>query len=209
MTDPLEFLVSHGRSAALSRCRDAVGVGPQRGDTVVIRGQRGLELGEVLCASTPEINAATGELIRRATPDDRRHADLLGVRGRLVLEDLQRLVESQQLPMQPLDIDLTLDGERADIEVLSWGPSPLTMLQEELRSRHRVAVYFLDRSRPPAKGCDSCGSGGCGSCGDGGCGDGGCSSGNCSRGATSAAELTQFFLRLREEMNLAQRVPLL
>jgi hypothetical protein len=207
-----EFLVSHGR-AAISRCRDIDGLKPLRGQAVVIRSKRGLELGEVLCPASPElIDASAGELLRFASAGDRRQADDLGNRGRALLDDLQESVLSRGLALQPLDADLTLDGERADVNVLSWGPVQLTLLQEELRARHGIAVYFLDCSQKPETGCGSCGEGGCGSCGDGGCGShgegGSCGSGDCSRGPKSSDELTRYFAGLREQMKSDQRVSL-
>jgi hypothetical protein len=202
-----EFLVSHGRAAAISRCRDAGGLQPVRSDVVVIRGKRGLELGEILCPALPEAHeAASGELLRFASPADRQQSEQLYVRGRVILDDLQALVLSDGLPLQPLDVDLTLDGERADVNVLSWGQAPLTRLREELHARHGVAVFFLDCSRPAESGCGSCGADGCGDCGSGGCGD--CGSGGCSRGPTSADELTRYFASLREQMNSAGRLSL-
>lgn len=208
MTVISEYLVSHGRAAAISRCRDTGGLNPVRGQATVIRSKRGLELGEVLCPALPEmIDAATGELLRLASPGDRRQAEDVRDRGRALLDDLQGLVADQGLALQPLDADLTLDGERADVNVLSWGPVPLTLLQQELGRRHGVAVYFLDCSRPAESGCGSCGDGGCGSCGEGGCSSG-CGSSSCSRGPTTADELTRYFGQLREQMKSAQRVSL-
>ncbi len=206
MTAISELLVSHGRAAAISRCRDIDRLNPARGDSVVFRGKRGLELGEVLCSAIPELNdAASGEILRIASTSDRRLAEEVRDRGRALLEDLQTLVASQALPLQPLDADLTLDGQRADVNVLSWGPAPLTMLQQDLQTRHKIAVYFLDCSQASAA-CGSCKSGGCGDCGDGGCGS--CGDGNCSRGPRTADELTKYFSRLREQMNSDHRLSL-
>ena len=48
MTHAPEFLVNHGCAALLTRCRPLGDLFPARGDHVVIRSGRGLELGEVL-----------------------------------------------------------------------------------------------------------------------------------------------------------------
>ena len=175
----------------------------------MIRGKRGIELGEVLCEALDGVSdAASGELLRVASAVDLRFAAELRSRGQVLLDDLQGLVDDGQFPLQPLDADLTLDGARADVDVLCWGPVPLTVLQEQLRSRHSIDVYFLDRSQPVKEGCASCGEGGCGSCGDGKCSTGGCGSGSCSSGSTTADELTRYFAGLREQMKSAQRVSL-
>jgi hypothetical protein len=205
------YFVSHGCAAALSCCTDGLGLRPERGEAVVIRSARGPEFGTVLgdAAADFPIPFSAGELLRRATSDDQRTFAELRRRGQLLLDDAHQLVEEQQLPLLPLDVDLTLDGAEAQIHVLRWEPCTLTPLLEELRRRHPFAIQLLDTSRPAEEhhGCSSCGSGGDGGCGS--CGSG-CGSGDCSRGtAPSAAELTGHFAALRVQMEALQRVPLL
>jgi hypothetical protein len=200
------YFVSHGCAAALSCCTDAAGLGPARGEAVVIRSARGPELGTVLSEAPADLPMPfnAGELLRRATGDDQRTFAELRRRGQLLLNDAHQLVAEQNLPLLPLDVDLTLDGLEAQIHVLRWEPCTLTPLIEELRRRHPFTVHLLDTSRHDS-GHD-CGS--CGSCGDG-CGS--CENGcDCSRGtAHSAAELTAYFAELRRQMEAMQRVPLL
>jgi hypothetical protein len=213
-----EYLISHGCAAALTRCRDRAGVDPERGDRVVIQSARGLELGEVLCAATPAHAALSptiseGLLLRVATSQDESAARGLSRRAAALLDDAQRLIESQNLPLLPLDADLLLDGTRGFLRVLRWDACTLTPLLEELRRGHGLFVTIQDVSRAEAEhdhGCSSCGGGGCGSCAEGGCSTGGCGSGSCSSGAVkSAAELTAYFAQLREQMQAAiPRVPL-
>ena len=206
------YYVSHGCAAALSCCSDAAGLSPQRGEAVVIRSARGPELGTVLSeANDLSTSFSPGEILRRASADDHRAFAELRRRGQALLDDAHRFVQQQQLPLLPLDVDLTLDGAGALIHVLRWEPCVLTPLLEELHRRHPFAIHLLDTSRPAEEqhGCGSCGSGGCGEGGCGSCGDG-CGSGNCSRGAAhSAAELTAYFAALRAQMEADNRVPLL
>ena len=54
MTATREYLVHHGAAGHVGRFRSADGDGCARGDSVVVRSQRGLELGEVLAAAEPE-----------------------------------------------------------------------------------------------------------------------------------------------------------
>jgi hypothetical protein len=214
MTPASEFLVHHGCAQALTRCRDGSGVQPRRGEAVVIRSARGLELGAVLCpAGDGAQQVAEGELLRRATADDHSRAEAGRRRGQALLEDLQRRIDGEQIPLLPLDVEFTLDGGRADVHVLCWGHAGLAPLQAELKARYDFAIYLLDRSRQPEEehGCGHCGESGCGGggCSSGGCSSGGCSSGNCSRGTMTADELTRRFAALREQMLAAQRLPLL
>src|SRR5262245_43903468 len=131
-----EFLVSRGSAAALARCRDSAGLRPERGETVVIRAARGLELAEILCETAGAEDGATGDLVRRATSDDfRRAAEFSGL-GQTILDTLHRVIDEQRLPLLPLDIDLTLDGDRADVQVLYWGACTLTPIREDLKREH-------------------------------------------------------------------------
>jgi hypothetical protein len=203
------YFVSHGCAAALSCCTDAVELRPARGEAVVIRSARGPELGTVLAEAPNDLPVpfSNGEMLRRATGDDHRAFADLHRRGQLLLDDTHQLVAEKNLPLLPLDVDLTLDGLEAQIHVLRWEPCTLTPLLEELRRRHPFAIHLLDTSRH----ADEHGCGSCGSCGDGGCGSGGCGNGgDCSRGAApSAAELTAYFAGLRKQMEGLERVPLL
>ncbi|MFL5338777.1 MAG: hypothetical protein ACJ8F7_01305 [Gemmataceae bacterium] len=202
-----EFLVSHGCAALLTRCRGPVPAA--RGDRVVIRSGRGLELGEVLCEAGPAPEVISpGELLRLATADDEALSFQMNRRGNELMDSVQLAVTRDGLPLLPLDAEVLLDGSRAIVHVLRWDTCTLTPLLEELRSAHGIGVAFLDRSKLEEHGCGSCGEGGCGSCGDGGCSTGGCGSGDCSRGAKSAAEMTAYFAALREQMHARGRVPL-
>lgn len=213
MTNTREFLVTHGCAAALSRCHNGP-VAPQRGNTVVIRSSRGLELASVLCEAAPDLPAiASAEFLRLATIEDHDHSREADRLGRRLLDDGQFLIEARSLPLALLDAEVMLDRSQAVVHLLRWSETTFTPFIEELQSRHSLRVVLLDRSKPQEQHhhCSSCGEGGCGSCGDGGCSTGGgCSSGNCSRGSIKTAEeLTKYFAGLREQMLEANRVPLL
>ena len=213
-----EFLVTYGCTAALTRCRDNMDLSPHHGESVVIRSPRGLELGEVLCAvdSLPSAWPITaGELLRRATAEDKSQSHDFRRCGQTLLSDAQQLIEEMELPLVPLDADILLDGEKAFLHVLRWDRCTVTPFLNELCKRHRLLITLQDESRPGTEqeqGCSSCGSsGGCGSCGEEGCGSGGgCASGNCSRGRIdNPEELTRYFAGLREQLLARERMPLL
>jgi len=211
MSDVPEYLVSHGCAALLTRCHGDASWLPCRGDRVVIRSGRGLELGQVL--GEAEINPKSispGQLLRLASREDEALAAALSRRSQNLLDDVHRAVARDGLPLLPLDAELLLDGTRAIVHVLRWDACTLTPLLEELRAAHGIGVAFQDQSKPAEEGhgCSSCGSGGCGSCGDGGCSTGSCGSGDCSRGKFTSDELTAYFAALREQMHARHRVSL-
>ena len=66
-----EYLVSHGSGGAVGRFAAASALTCSRGERVVVESPRGLEMGVVLCRSTPRHarllhGAAVGRLLRHA-----------------------------------------------------------------------------------------------------------------------------------------------
>lgn len=204
MTD-LEYLVGHGRRGGFGRFRADAGPVWPRGQHVVIETDRGLEMGQVLRPAGPLARLVPGEqvgrLLRPASAEDLRRGRELEGRGLEVLHRAAQLNERLGLPLEILDVEMLLDGERAALHFLSWEPCDLRPLVSTLsrQTELRILLEDLTRTDLPSheeEGCGSCGSGGCGS---GGCGSGGCGSGGCSSGM-KPAELQAYFAQLREQM---------
>ena len=205
-----EYLVHHGSAGHLGRFRagDVAGLG--RGAAVVVHTRRGLELGEVLCPSSPERAALpdpfVGELVRPATSDDVTAADRCRRLGDDLFAEGSRLAHSLNLSLALVDVEVFLDGRQALLHAVRLGPCDEAPLLAALGEHHDLVVRLYDLTADTAAeeehGCGSCGSGGCGSCGSGG---GGC--GSCSAGA--AKELASYFAELRAKMEQRQRVSLL
>jgi hypothetical protein len=201
------YLVQYGRFAYVGRFAAAWGLTPSRGDRVVVRTPRGVELGEVLCGADERFAGgldptAGGELLRLAGPDDLSTAESRESVGLSLLT----AAEGSGLPVTILDVEVSLDGSTAVLHALPLGPCDADPVLAALSTRFGLAVRLLDVSRtptvadPPEKvatcGKPDCGSGGCTSCGTGGC-----STGSCSRGSVKTAdELTSYFADLRRKM---------
>ena len=223
MKPTYEYLVHHGTAGHVGRFRSAGGAACARGDAVVVRSQRGLELGEILApadgARVAFPDAFVGALLRPATDTDRAAADRCRAVGLDLCADGERLAAERGLSLAVLDAEVLLDGRQAVLHVLKLGQCDEGPWLAELGERHGmiVRVHDLAREAPAADedeheddhGCSSCGSGGCGSGECGSCGTGssggGCSS--CSSGG--GAELAKYFAGLREQMERRERVPLL
>ncbi len=88
-----------------------------RGDEVVVRTDRGHELGTVLCPSTPEalagLNEPThGRIVRPLSEADRKHkARLEQLKGES-LDACIKFVEGRKLQMEPIDTEHLFGGER-------------------------------------------------------------------------------------------------
>jgi hypothetical protein len=216
------YLVQYGRPAFVGRFRlseqAACGVAT-RGDRVVIRGPRGLEIGTVLCEPAERFRQDgddAGEILRHATLADQAAAERCEALG----SDILAAADAASLPISFVDVEVSLDGTAAILHGLPWGECDASPLFARLSDRFGLAVRFLDLSRsstapePPEPAHAGCGKPGCGS-ESGGCSScdtgGGCSTGSCSRGKVkSADELTAYFADLRRKMEaeVLSRTPL-
>jgi hypothetical protein len=210
------YLVQYGRPAFVgamqARCASE-GVG--RGDRVVIRGPRGLEIGTVLVARATAMMPVDGEILRPAALDDFAAAERNEALGQKILT----AAGDAGLPISFIDVEVSLDGATAVLHALPFGECDASPLFAELSDRFGLAVRLLDLSQtptskdPPDPTKATCGKPDCGT-GSGGCtscGTGGCSTGSCSKGSvTSAGELSAYFADLRRQMEASglARTPL-
>jgi hypothetical protein len=196
-----QYLVRYGRPGFMGRFASALSL--TRDDRVVVRGPRGVELGDVLVS--PELSAADpdGDILRIATSRDDDEAARLSELGQKVLAK----ASDSDLPLAFVDVEVTLDGT-AILHALPWDECDATALLDEFAARSGLAVKLLDLSQvaaskdPSGCGKPGCGSesGGCSTCGT----SGGCSTGSCSRGSVkSADDLTAYFSDLRRKMESA------
>ncbi|HUR56056.1 MAG TPA: regulatory iron-sulfur-containing complex subunit RicT, partial [Gemmataceae bacterium] len=114
---PTKYLVRYGAMRILGEFASAVGLAANRGDVAVIRTDRGLEAGDVLCPSTPAALAAIpepgrGEFLRVATPDDHKKLASLADVKKKEFAAAARLVAHHKLAMQLVDIEHLFGGER-------------------------------------------------------------------------------------------------
>src|SRR5260221_665674 len=174
-----EYLVHHGAGGHLGRFRAAKSATFTRGDTVVVRGLRGLELGEVLCAAEGKAalpDPYVGEVLRRALPDDLAVAERQREIGQRLCTDAEQLAVEFGLPLAVVDLEVLLDGRQAILHVLRLGPCDEGPLLAELGERHGLIVRLFDLTETPPAAPDAadhledigCGKENCGS-GAGGC----------------------------------------
>lgn len=95
-----------------------------RGTTVVMRTERGLEVGEVLCEATEGAlanlkNAGGGQILRRLTPDDQRESTRLRAKERAEYETCARIIAEEAADMRLIDVEHIFGGERVVVYYLS------------------------------------------------------------------------------------------
>jgi cell fate regulator YaaT (PSP1 superfamily) len=110
-------LVRHGRMRFLGVFVPAMGLTVRRRDSVVVRGERGQELGEVLCPATPEAVAAIpdptkGDILRVVAPEDRAKQAHLADQEQKEFATGQKLIAQHKLAMQLVDVEHLFGGER-------------------------------------------------------------------------------------------------
>jgi cell fate regulator YaaT (PSP1 superfamily) len=205
-----EFLVRFGRLGDFGRFRAEPALPCERGQRVVVRTYRGLEIGEVLRPATEGHahflpNTTVGALVRHATAEDEVRDSELSVRCQALLTRCSALAVALALPLEFLDVEILLDGKRAVLHHLTLGSADPRELVSTLAREFDLLVELVDLTAPRPEpveeehGCGSCGSseGGCGSCGSGG----GC-------GSCDSRSTREHFAALREAME-RQRTSLL
>ena len=195
----MEYILSFGALGEFGRFRSLDETQIHRGDRVVARTPRGLELAEVLCPATSRHESLLegeplGELLRLADADDFQRSRLASERSEQIFEKALTLTAS--LDWILVDVEVLLDLKQAILHFVQGSECDLLPITRELGHLFDCQVTLQDLTAPSetSSGCGSCGSGaGCGS----GCGS--CGSG----------ELQEHFAQLREQMNLHNRTPLL
>ncbi|HLW68802.1 MAG TPA: regulatory iron-sulfur-containing complex subunit RicT [Gemmataceae bacterium] len=112
-----KFIVRHGSMRFLGEYDAPAGVSLNRGQQVIVRSERGQELADVLCPSTPEAvkqiaEPTKGQIIRLLTADDQKRVDWLRQNRRQEYETAVTHIRALSLPMQLVDVEHLFGGER-------------------------------------------------------------------------------------------------
>jgi hypothetical protein len=202
-----EYLVHHGAAGHLGRFRAVAGGEFPRGTTVVVRGRRGLELGDVMLHAPGDRallpDDYVGDLLRTATDDDLAATARNRAFGQRLFDAASAWAEKMAAPVSFVDVEVALDGTAVVLHGMRLAPGDVGPLLTQLGEEHSIVVRLYEVNgtvEEDEHGCGSCGSGGCGSCGAGGCS-------SCSSGA--GKELANYFAQLRTQMESRNRVALL
>lgn len=120
-----------------------------RGRTVILRTDRGLEAGEVLCAAserTRELLAAgsgtesKGQILREASEEDRRRLDEIRLQERQEFDGCREVIAQHKLQMQLVDVEHLFGGERLVCYYLSENRIDFRELVKGLAGRFRMRI---------------------------------------------------------------------
>jgi cell fate regulator YaaT (PSP1 superfamily) len=111
------FIVRYGQMRSLGEFDGLPEQDHPRGQRVVIQTDRGTELGEVLCAASERAvsllrSSTHGRILRVATAEDLSAAEGLTQREREGFTICQECIAQRRLPMNLVDVEAILGGER-------------------------------------------------------------------------------------------------
>jgi cell fate regulator YaaT (PSP1 superfamily) len=112
-----KYIVRHGAMRHLGEFEAGDGNMFARGNEVIVRSDRGLEAGEVLCEASPRavelISELTkGQILRGATPEDRLQLETRRRGEQDAFQACERFVRQRQLQMELVDVEHLFGGER-------------------------------------------------------------------------------------------------
>jgi cell fate regulator YaaT (PSP1 superfamily) len=143
-----------------------------RGTRVVLRTDRGLELGEILSAPVDDVAAPHAGTILRAMTEQDRLLETRLTKNRLEAYDAcrQRL-DDLKLDTALIDVEHLFDGRSLIFYFLGEQPAELSRVTDELADAYDAQVQFRAFTDAVVAGCGpDCGTesaAGCGSCGTG------------------------------------------
>ncbi len=111
------YIVRHGVMRFLGEFETGEGHAYLRGGTVLVRSERGQEIGAILCESTPRVvglltEPTKGRILRLLTPDDQAIQLKLKENERREFEACRRFIEERKLQMELVDVEHLFGGER-------------------------------------------------------------------------------------------------
>lgn len=148
-----------------------------RGTDVVVRTERGLEVGEVVCQLEfpGDPDEESGELLRRMGREDHAIAERLSRFRDRAFNACQKLIDERSLLATLVDVEHLFDGQSIWFYFLGEVSPEVEALTDELAEVYESKVKFRKFAETLAKGCGpDCGTGSsCSNCS--GCSSGGCS----------------------------------
>ncbi len=111
------YIVRHGAMRFLGEFEAAAEAAFARGDEVVVRSERGLEVGELLCESNPRAveflsEPTKGQVVRTLTEDDRAQMQRQRQTECQAMETCSRLIGQRRMQMELVDVEHLFGGER-------------------------------------------------------------------------------------------------
>ena len=116
--EPSKFVVRYGSMRLLGEFSARRNETVRRGDDVIVRSDRGVEFGSVLCEADDKTgdylgeNTRTGRILRLASDEDRRSLDEVAEREQTFFNQANAMIEERSMQMQLVDVEQVFGAER-------------------------------------------------------------------------------------------------
>jgi cell fate regulator YaaT (PSP1 superfamily) len=112
-----KYIVRHGAMRHLGEFEAPEGATFSHDSAVIVRTDRGAEVGHVLCDASPRAiellsEPTNGQIVRRMTADDQREVERLKEVQSREFDGCQRFIEQRKLQMELVDVEHIFGGER-------------------------------------------------------------------------------------------------
>jgi cell fate regulator YaaT (PSP1 superfamily) len=141
-----KYIVRHGAMRFLGEY-EAADDAPHHphGTEVVVRSERGLEIGEVLCEANPRalelVSEPThGQILRLVDPEDRAQLDRIRDLEHREMESCCQIVQQRQLQMELVDVEHILGGERIVFYFLAEKRVDFRELVKDLAREYKTRI---------------------------------------------------------------------
>lgn len=141
----MNYIVRHGLIRFLGEYEPAPEAAYARGQAVVVRSERGLEVAEVLCEATPRAvgllsEPTKGQILRVMTEED--HAQSLGQRDKEehAFGRCQDFIRERRLQMDLVDVEHLFGGERIVFFFLAEKRVDFRELVKDLAREYRTRI---------------------------------------------------------------------
>jgi cell fate regulator YaaT (PSP1 superfamily) len=140
-----KYIVRHGTMRFLGDYEAEGDAVYARAQHVVVRSERGLELGEVLCETTPLAlqlltEPTRGQIVRRLTEADHPDVDRAHQAELKAFETCNRFIAQRQLPMELVDVEQLFGGERIVFYFLAEKRVDFRELVKDLAREYRTRI---------------------------------------------------------------------
>jgi cell fate regulator YaaT (PSP1 superfamily) len=182
---PRYHLVRTGALSQIGRYHSADATRFPRGSRVIVRTERGLEIGEVLSPPAMESVAQTeGVILRGMTVEDELLAARLNSKRQAAYDACRRRLAELDIQAALVDVEHLFDGQTLVFYFLGPQPAELQSLTAELAAAYDAEAQIGSFAELLTSGCGpGCGTdeaAGSASCGSGSCGTGCAIAGLCS-----------------------------
>ncbi|HEV3262688.1 MAG TPA: regulatory iron-sulfur-containing complex subunit RicT [Gemmataceae bacterium] len=140
-----KYIVRHGVMRQLGEFEAAGEVPCARGTAMIVRSDRGLEVGDVLCEASPRavelISEPThGQILRPLSGDDHAALERIHEAERREFDSCRRFIEERRLQMDLVDVEHLFGGERIVFYFLSEKRVDFRELVKDLAREYQTRI---------------------------------------------------------------------